>query len=272
MRGENTFTLSYYPIHEENMKILVCIKQIPDPDHIPGFNEYGIWEKALVSFRMNRYDEQALEEALLFKDADTSTEIHAVTIGPENSSAAAKRALEKGAAEAWHIVTGDEWLTAGETSYLIAGFARDREFDLILTGVMSEDLMQFQTGPMTAARLGIPCAVSAVNIIRADEKTFEVTCEIEGGRAERLLIKMPCLISVQTGPHRPRYPSLSNVLRAKGIPVRYPEFVMPPEGSFTGTHSGFSNPPASLKGREITGTITEKADQLIQIIHGMGLL
>lgn len=256
------------------MKILVCIKQVPDIDSLPGLNQDSSWidESKPVSYRMNRYDEYALEAALILKDNGAGIHIDALTIGPARASAAIKKAIEKGADEGFHILTDESHPTAYETSLIIAGFAREKNYDLILTGVMSEDLMQFQVGPMTASILSIPCAISAVEIYPKDEFFFEAHSEIEGGFTEKILIKMPCLITVQTGTSRPRYPSLSNIMRAKNIDIKRINAQIPHDYIPRETFSGVKNPPVQLKGIELKGTISEKAARLIQILHERSLI
>ncbi|HNW28860.1 MAG TPA: hypothetical protein PKN50_10320, partial [Spirochaetota bacterium] len=124
-----------------------------------------------------------------------------------------------------------------------------------------------------AARLGLPCAVSVVReTISPDRKTVMVECELEGGINEKIELPVPCLLSIQSGINRPRYPSLSNVLRAKEqklIMIQADQGVIPqrPEQPVS-----ISYPEKSSTGVVISGTPEQKAEQLLAILHEKSLL
>ncbi len=259
----------------EKMKILVCIKEIIDPESPLALSEDGaVVQDKKTSYRMNRYDEFALEEAVQIKERAPGTTVTAITVGQLRSGEMLRRALGKGADDAVHIVTGTRFLIPPKkTARLIADYARNKNFDLIFAGVMSEDGMYCQTGPMIASMLGIPFAVSVISEKLDQEKnSLAVECEIEGGTRERAAVSLPCLLSVQSGINHPRYPSLSNVLRAKNqeiteIAVRDPEL------SATGGPAGLlCYPPQPDRGVMLEGTREEKAAQLVSILHERGFL
>jgi len=255
------------------MRILVCIKQVPDTEANPEITGDSLRIKEEnIAFRMNRYDEYALEEALLIKETIPGTTVDVITAGPERASSVLIKGLETGADNAFHIKCTDYHLSSAETASLISDFASDKNYDLIFTGVMSEDAMQCTTGPMLASLLSMPFAVSIIkSSIDYNDKTITVESELEGGCIETIILSMPCLITVQTGINQPRYPSLSGKMRAKGIkPV-----VIEPESSemiLSKTAYTLSYPDSGVKGTTITGTLEEKADKLIQILHEKGLL
>ena len=258
------------------MKILVCVKQVADMESPVEIAPTGdrVRTDGPVAFRMNRYDEYALEEAVLIREARGDVTIDALSIGPPRFSATLKKSLEKGADAAVHVLLDEEgYLPPGRTAALIAGFAAGKGYDLILTGVMSEDDMQCQTGPLAAALLGIPCAVSVIGEhIDEPGRTVTVNCELEGGLSERMSLPLPCLLAIQSGINRPRYPSLSNVLRAKEqavITIPAPEIdpVVPSERVI-----GLRYPERSTRGIVIEGTTDEKALRLIEMLHEKSLL
>lgn len=255
------------------MKILVCIKQVPDIESNPEIRSDSLWIKEdNIAFRMNRYDEYALEEALLIKETIPGTTLDVITAGPERASSVLIKGLEKGADNAFHIKFTDYHLSSAETASLISDFASDKNYDLIFAGVMSEDAMQCTTGPMIASLLSIPFAVSIIkSSIDYNDKTITAESELEGGSIETINLSMPCLITVQTGTNQPRYPSLSGKMRAKGIK---PEVVEPEfsERISLKTSYKLSYPDSGVKGTTMTGTLEEKADKLIQILHEKGLL
>lgn len=255
------------------MNILVCIKQVPDVDAHPEIcNDSLHIREDSIAFRMNRYDEYALEEALLIKDVFPGTIIDIISAGSERAVAVLKKGLEKGADNAVLIKNrncdSDPHLTAS----LISAYASGRKYDIIFAGVMSEDEMNSVTGPMIASFLAIPCAVSVVkSSIDFDTETITVDTELEGGMIETVNVSIPCLITVQTGINQPRYPSLSNIMRAKGLT---PEIIDVEINHDTGLNHIISidYPSENNKGIVIEGSIEEKADKLFSLLHEKGLL
>ena len=258
------------------MRILVCVKQVPDIDSPLGIDAGTRWidEKTPLAYRMNRYDEYALEEAVLIKEARVDVTIDALSVGPPRASATLKKSLGKGAHNAVHIeVEHAGYLSPLTTAALIAGYARGREYDLILTGVMAEDDMHCQVGPLLAALLGIPCAVSVIGeTMNGEDSTVTAECELEGGLTESILLPLPSLLAIQTGINRPRYPSLSNVLRARDqeiIRIPCPEEKLPDAGE---SLAAIEFPEKSSRGCVLEGTTEEKAARLISILHERAFL
>ncbi len=261
---------------ENNMKILVCVKQVADNESPVEIASGGtaVRTDGPVAFRMNRYDEYALEEAVLIRETFSDVAIDALSVGPYRYTSTLKKCLEKGAHNAVHILLDEEgYVPPGRTASLIAGYAAPFGYDLIFAGVMAEDDMQCQTGPLVAALLDIPCAV-AVMEERLDREsgTIAVKCEMEGGMSERMLLPFPCLLTVQSGINRPRYPSLSNVFRAKEQPI----VTIPAEDIAPAVPServiGLSCPERSTRGTIIEGTTEDKAVRLLSILHERALL
>lgn len=253
------------------MKILVCIKQIAETDAELPFTANSPWlrEGGSIAYRMNRYDEYALEEALLLKDNDPAGEIHAISVGPQRVTSALRRALAKGADYAVHIPSPPGFLPAYETAAVIAEYARKQSFDLVCAGVMSEDAMQGQVGPMLARLLSFPCAVSVVGIEHeACNNALIVQAELEGGMIEQIRVSLPAVVTIQTSVHTPRYPSLSNILRAKAKElVTLPTAAQPAAGQLP-----LSLPSLSTKGIVIGGNSADKAAKLLEILHERAFL
>jgi electron transfer flavoprotein beta subunit len=253
------------------MKILVCIKEVPDTGSQITIDASGKWiDESKASFRMNRYDEHALEEALKIRDSLPDTFVHALTFGPARAARVVKRALEMGADEGFHILSPEGFIDASSTASALSAHAKMHSYDLIFCGVMSEDSMQSQVGPMLAAMLDIPFTAQAVSIkIGTELRHATVERELSGSRRQMLSISLPCLITVQSGMNRPRYPSLSNVLRAKKqlINTSEPGFDLKPDHSFT-----LHYPDASSKGSFIEGTPEVKAASLVNILHEHSLI
>lgn len=233
-----------------------------------------ISEEGPIAFRMNRYDEFALEEAVLIREALGDVTVDAISVGPSRFSSTLKKALEKGAASGIHILSDHEgYCPPSLIAALIADYASDKGYDLILTGVMAEDDMQCQVGPLIAAHLDLPCAVSVVReTINPAEKTITVECELEGGINETIRLPMPCLLAIQSGINRLRYPSLSNVLRAKEQKL---VTVNANQADTPGTPEqlrAISYPEKGSAGVIIGGTAEQKAEQLLAVLHEKSLL
>ncbi len=256
------------------MKILVCVKQVPDTESLIVIDQSGRWiETASLVFHMNRYDEYAVEEALLIKETVQRTVVDALSVGPARVRNVIKRALEMGADNGIHIALPEErYYDPLTIASLIRRYAHDQGYDLILCGIMAEDDLQSQVGPMLAEMLGIPCATSVISQRLADDLTrISVEREIEGGERERFELALPALLAVQSGMNRPRYPALSNVLRAKRQ-----ELITIDVGDMPHAQGQASitlrYPEHSQRGVLLSGSMREKAQALLRILHAHAFL
>ena len=121
------------------MKILVCMKQVPQKDAPLKLNENGTWIREDVSYEVNEPDAYALEAALQQKEKHGG-EVVVVTSGPARAQQVLREALAKGADRAIHL-EGAEFvsLDSFNTAKAIAAVAKDENFDLIFTGLQSDD-------------------------------------------------------------------------------------------------------------------------------------
>lgn len=265
------------------MKILVCVKQVLDADGPVRIDASGKWIEGEppTLFRMNRFDEFALEEALRIREGFPGTRIDALSAGPARAAQTVRRALEMGADEGIHLVLdGERYRTPFEIASLIGAYAGDRHYDLILAGVMAEDDMQAQVGPMVAEILGYPwvTAVMSQKLSKTGDEphasgTIYVERELEGGRREAFELTLPALVAVQSGINRPRYPALSHVLRARSqalttIPASPSGGTTPISSPAPRERIGNLKEPAPVKrGVILSGTPSEKAEALMKILQ-----
>jgi electron transfer flavoprotein beta subunit len=258
------------------MKILVCIKQVPDSSDTLQINERtglpSYTEDA--AFRMNRFDEFALEEALLIKERLSETLVDALSVGPQRVSATVQRAMGMGADHGIHILDEIEGYRSPFTvASLIAACVHARNYDLIMTGVMAEDTMASQTGQLVAALLDLPCASSVIKEeIRTERSEITVEREVEGGNREVVQLKMPTVITIQPGINFPRYPSFSKVMRARDYAqelIRAEDVAIEKPREFC---RRVRIPEPVSQGVFIEGSPREKAQKLIRVLHEKNVL
>ncbi len=258
------------------MKILVCIKQVPDQESRPTVNQAKTWAGYFenASYWINRYDEHAVEEALRIREMIPGTTIDIVSFGPERVKSAIRRCIEMGADRGFHLYYDrDDYHSPSIKSRLIAEFCKNQEYDLILTGVMSEDMMSGQTGPMIAARLGVPSATSVIKLeINTEKQSIQVERELDSGHRCSMELVLPALVAVQSGINRPRYPSLSNVMRAKNTEIREIRYTDSLPASKYETVERISEVEFDRAGIRLGGTTAEKAAALWQLLHEKALI
>jgi electron transfer flavoprotein beta subunit len=258
------------------MNILVCVKQVPESEATYTIDESSQWIRtgSGAEFIMNRYDECAVEEAVRIKEASPEISIDVLSIGPSRAEAVIRRAIGMGADNGIHVVTGpDEFYDPFTLALWIAGFARSGAYDLIFTGVMSEDMMQGLVGPMAAELLSLPSATAVVaETLLPDMGTIRVEREVEGGYRETVELKLPALITIQTGINKPRYPSLSNLLRANQLSIKTIDPGMLEQPAEQQVVQRVGLPQNIRNGIFLTGSVEEKAGQLVKILDERSLL
>ena len=258
------------------MKILVCIKQVPDSEAAVCLDETTgrVRQGRHQSYRMNNADAFAVEEAVLIKEAFPDTVVDVLTAGPERAGLVLERAMGMGADKGVHILVPKEgYLSPLTIAIWIAAHASDEGYDLILTGVMAEDDMQGQVGPLAAELLSLPCATSVIfEEIRRENRTIYVEREIEDGQRDMLELDLPAVLTIQTGINNPRYPSLSNLLRAKKQKALVISPDMLPKLEDREKILRARYPLKSRTGVVLEGDQKEKAAQLLQILQEKAFL
>jgi len=250
------------------MKILVCIKQVPDMASRFKVNGEGTWyDETDLAFRMNEYDEYAVEQAVQLKEQQgNAPDITVLSIGPDRVVEMIKKALAMGCDRGVHIQDNasfrkDPWQIAST----IAGFSRDKNFDLIFFGMQSQDRGSAQVGPITAELLGIPCVTTVVGFAIADG-VITAKRELEGGVKALVKFKPPALITCQLGLNTPRYPTLPNIMKAKKKEIlAFPIADLLKEKELVATAGAY---PREKKGSGIVleGDVNDMAGRLVGIL------
>jgi electron transfer flavoprotein beta subunit len=202
------------------MKIAVCIKQVPTRDWQPRLNEGGTWIREQdASFEMNEPDAYALEEALRLKEKHGG-EVVVCSAGPARVAQVIREALARGADRAIHVE--DEALAAAEPSVVAGSLAaamKDEHFDLVLTGLQSDDMGLAQTGVILAQRLDRPHATIVMDVQVTGERV-RVKRELEGGWFQWVTMSMPAVLTIQSGINQLRYATLKGIMAAKKKEIR----------------------------------------------------
>ncbi|SHO44107.1 electron transfer flavoprotein subunit beta/FixA family protein [Desulfopila aestuarii] len=198
------------------MKILVCIKQVPDMESRFKVAESGTWyDTTDLAWRMNEYDEYAVEQAVRLCEQEKDSDLTVLSIGPDKVKETMKKALAMGCSRGVHIVDHEAYSRQPyQKAAVIAEYARDKGFHIIFTGMQSQDQASAQVGILVAEMLGIPCVSTIVDFAYSDGK-IEAKRELEGGMKARVTTTTPAVISCQLGLNTPRYPTLPNIMKAK---------------------------------------------------------
>ncbi len=201
------------------MKILVCMKQVPQKDAPLKLNESGTWIREDVSYEVNEPDAYALEEALRQKEKHGG-EVVVITAGPARAQQVLRDALAKGADRAIHLE--DEkfvGLDALNTAKAIAAAVKGEQFDMVFTGLQSDDYGYAQTGVVLAELLEWPHATIIMQIEKTDSG-IRVKRELEAGFFQFVDMPLPAVLTIQSGINKLRYATLIGIKQAKNKPLK----------------------------------------------------
>ncbi|MBR1441663.1 MAG: electron transfer flavoprotein subunit beta/FixA family protein [Lachnospiraceae bacterium] len=185
------------------MKIVVCVKQVPDTAGEVKFKPDGSLDRAAMETIMNHDDKAGLEAALRLKE-QYGAEITVVTMGLPKAEDVLREAMAMGADKA--ILVTDRVLGGADTwatSTTLAGAIRNLEYDLIITGRQAIDGDTAQVGPQLSEHLGIP-VISYAQKIEVEGDSVVVERQYED-RYHVVRAKMPCLITALAELNEPRY-------------------------------------------------------------------
>src|SRR5512138_562335 len=214
------------------LKLLVTAKRVEDPESRIQVKPDGTGIVTDgVNYKMNPFDEIAVEEALRLKEKHGG-EVVVVSIGGDKSAIEIRAALAMGA-DRGVLVRHDGPLDPVLVSALLAKVVEAEKPDLVLLGKQSIDDDQNQAGQYLAARLGRPQATFASKkesleseaetkkvpglVLSADAKSLQVVREIDGG-IETIEVKLPAVVTVDLRLNKPRFASLPGIMKALANP------------------------------------------------------
>lgn len=200
------------------MKVLVVLRMMPDPAcELELMDDGSSLDREWLDFKLNDFDDQALEEAVLLKEA-AGAEVVALGFG-EGTARVLQMALARGADSAFGVETDpDNMISSREIAADVAAFAAEQQADLILTGVQTSEDLHGQLAPYLGALTGWPC-LSGTSAVSASGETLAVSQEQGGGVVARYEIRLPAVLGVQTASKAPRYVSGSKLREASKLPI-----------------------------------------------------
>ncbi len=200
------------------MNVVVCVKQIPDPN-TPGQLESDshFLKREGVDAVLDPGDEFGVEAGLQLVETHGG-EVRVVSMGPERGIEAIRKALAMGAAKG--ALVSDESLRGSDaltTAKVLAAAIAREPFDIVIAATESTDGYTGVVPQAIAELLGIP-AVTFAKAVSFDGTTLTVKRQTETG-TETIEASPPCVVSVTAGVNQPRYPSLRGIMGAKSKPL-----------------------------------------------------
>lgn len=199
------------------MNIIVCMKQVPNREAVLRINAEQTWiREDDMAFEANESDTYALEEALRLKEK-MGGEVVVCTVGPAAAQSVIREALAKGADRAIHLSDPAFCgLDAFATARLMAEVFKKEKFDLILTGLQSDDYGFGQTGVILAELLHLPHTTLVMGLESTEGGSrLKIKRELESGWFQSLELPLPAVLSIQSGINQPRYASLKGIMGVK---------------------------------------------------------
>ena len=198
------------------MKIAVLVKQVIGSESALKISSDQKWiEEANATFVMNSADNYAIEEAMQIKEKLGDGEVVIVSMGPQRVQKVIREGLSKGADRGIHIETPNfKNIDPLKVAKNISDALDQESFDLILSGLQSDDVGMGQTGILVGELLNMSTATLAIET-DIDQEKIKVKRELESGWFQWVTLDAPASVSIQSGINQPRYPSLKGIMGAK---------------------------------------------------------
>jgi len=251
------------------MKIAVCIKQVPTREWQPRLNDAKTWIREQdASYELNEPDAYALEEGLRLREKHNG-EVVVCAAGPARVQQVIREALARGADRAIHVE--DDSLASADasvTSAALAAAMSEERFDLVLTGLQSDDQGHAQVGVMLAERLQIPHSTIIMEVQVAPSTgsgqaaSLRVKRELEGGWFQWIAMPLPALLTIQSGINQLRYATLKGIMAAKKKEIR--KVALPAGLAAAQQIVTLALPTRSKQTQMITGSAPEAAKDLVR--------
>ena len=258
------------------MNIVVCVKYVPDAQADPHFSPSDNTTDRAGDGLLCELDEYAVEEALKLADADGG-EVSVMTVGPQEATDAARKALQMGAHKAVHVlddaIHGSDYLA---TSKILAAAIGKLEYDLILTGMASTDGTGGVVPAMLAERLGLP-QVTFASELTVGDGVAKIRRDNDAN-TDVVEASLPAVISVTDQINEPRYPSFKGIMAAKKKPVEtwsLADLGLPPDEVGLSAAATTVQDVAARPPRQAGQIITDEGDagaRLVEFLAGAKLV
>jgi electron transfer flavoprotein beta subunit len=253
------------------MNIIVCIKQVPDTEtKVIPLADASFIETTGVKWIMNPYDEFAVEQALLIKQANAAANVTVVRVGSVRDSEALRTAMAMGADDAILVEAPDN-----NDSFMVAKAIKGaldksgKKPDLILTGKQAIDDDALQVPQILAELMNLP-SVTVVVGFELQGTTVKAKREIDGGALEVYEVSGPAVIACNKGLNTPRYASLPGIMKAKKKPLT--QYGLADVGVTNEDrkvlYSKFQLPPEKPAGKKFDAMDDAKAPEIVKQVVG----
>ncbi len=257
------------------MEIVVLTKRVPvtQEEELRIIEDGKAVDLSKLPHRTNDWDNYAVEEAVrLVEKAGGS--VTSLAMGDKESDEVLRRAIAMGAKDGLLLESERPIQDPFARARIICTFLKKEAtpFDVIFTGVQAEDDQFAAVGGILAAMLGLPFASMVIGIDAVDPGQMVVRRELEGGLQERIRIKTPCVLSLQSGINEPRYVSIMGVRKASKVERKYYKAMEYAEGADALVEvSRWSYPPKKEGATMISGELGEVCGKLLGILKEKGV-
>jgi electron transfer flavoprotein beta subunit len=247
-------------------KIIVLLKQVPDLVEDLEVDASGkALDRSDIKFKLNEFDDHALEEAILLKESGSADEVVAMAVHGNGVDKMLFTALAKGADKAVKL-TGGNPVDSHQLGKAFSNALGSEGYDLIFTGVQSVDDRDGQLGPIVASYLNKPC-VSVVSGVSVSGGIALVHKEYSGGMMGEFEVDLPGVLGIQASKQPPRYAPVSKIRQVQKT-VSIEEASMGDLGS--GSGSAITSMTTPEKGA--SAKMLDDVDDLIDVLKEKGAL
>lgn len=252
------------------MHLAVILRLIPDLSEEFEIDDSGTdIDREWIGFKLNEFDDQALEEAVLLKER-FGAKVTAVALAAEGSDRVLQTAVARGADEALRIDHMEERIdSATKAASLLAGPLTEIGATLVLTGVQTPEDIFGQLAPTLAGQLGWP-TVNAVSNISVREEKIVVQQEYSGGFSALLQVSGPAVFGVQAASQPPRYVSGTKLRQAQSTPIR--SIDAGPAAASAAKISSLRIPDRGSHAEMLSGDADSVAARVLNILKERGLV
>lgn len=262
------------------MDIIVCVKHVPETAEaeLKIAADGKTMESTGLVFDVNEWDDYALEEAVQIKER-LGGSVTAVTVGSDAADSTLRKCLARGANHSIRITDSKIENSDGyAVAKILHSAIKNLPYDIVFTGAQAGDDGYSIVGPALAELLDVPHA-TMVKKIQIDGSSVKVNRELEGGLEEALEVKLPALLTIQTGINEPRYVSIMGIRKAMKKEIKIlalsdinlDEKEVGESGSWIKVEKMYL-PPVEKQAELLKGSPEEVSAKIAEILKAQGLI